>query len=432
MLPSPDSLQIILLLTSILFLLLSFKRSVYGVIAYFIILNAKLGDMYPALGAIRFELIAAVIVLITIFISGRGIMAALPSANTLNKPLWILFVVAMLSVPLAISPAVSWENGGYFVLKLMLFYIMLVGSVKTKEDIHKLIWTFVLMTAWTAYEPVFNYVRGEVREHVYGAVAFGRFGAAAGHVALSNTLNQALPITMFWALSEKAKYKRFILLGCALLMVVGVVFSKSRGGFLGLITALCGLASMSQKKGKSILIIMMVLLILIGGAGQGYFEHMSTMQGGITGSRSMNDRYMGLLNGISMMLKRPLLGVGIGCYAEARSQYFGYYFYSHNLYGELFGELGLASAAWFFWIYVVYRRAGVLQRRLRGDPVTVRYANLLRGVQLGLLLRLFIGNFTHSAFIWFWFFNAGLVVALEYAMKRDEDANGALSTVNCK
>ncbi|OPX96594.1 MAG: O-Antigen ligase [Syntrophorhabdus sp. PtaB.Bin006] len=430
MLPSPDSLQIILLVTSILFLLLSFKRSVYGVIAYFIILNAKLGDMYPALGAIRFELIAAAIVLTTIFISGRGITAALPAASTLNKPLWILFIVAMLSIPVAISPAVSWENGGYFLLKLVLFYVMLVGSVKTKEDIHKLIWAFVLMAAWTAYEPVFNYVRGEVREHVYGAVAFGRFGAAVGHVALSNTLNQALPITLFWAMSEKAKQKRYLLLACVLLMVVGVVLSKSRGGFLGLIMAFCGLACMSQKKGKSILIGMVVLLVLVGVAGQGYFEHMSTMQDGITGGRSMNDRYMGLMNGIVMMLRRPLLGVGIGCYAEARSQYFGYYFYSHNLYGELLGELGLASAAWFFWIYVVYRKAGVLQRRLRGDPVTVRYANLLRGVQLGLLLRLFIGNFTHSAFIWFWFFNAGLVVALEYVMKKDENTNRALRTVH--
>ncbi|OPY66955.1 MAG: O-Antigen ligase [Syntrophorhabdus sp. PtaU1.Bin002] len=420
MLPSPDSLQIILLVTSILFLLLSFKRSVYGVMAYFIILNAKLGDMYPALGAIRFELIAAAIVLATIFIAGRGIMAALPAASALNKPLWILFIVAMLSIPVAISPAVSWENGGYFLIRFVLFYVMLVGSIKTKEDVHKLIWAFVLMAVWTAYEPVFNYLRGNAAEHYYGMVAVGRFGAATGHVALANTLNQALPITIFWALSEETKYKRYVLLGCTLLMVVGVVFTRSRGGFLGLIVILCGLTYMSQKKGKTLMIVMVAVLVLVGVAGQGYFEHMSTMQGGITGSRSMNDRYLGLVNGVSMMLKRPLLGVGIGCYAEARSQYFGYYFYSHNLYGELFGELGLASTFWFFWIYTVFKASYALRTRLMINPLNMRYVNLVKGIQLGLFLRLFLGNFSHSALIWFWFFNAALVSALSYLVDHNQ------------
>ena len=85
MLPSAESIQIILPIACILLLVMSLKNPVYGVIAYFIVLNAKLGDMYPILGAIRFELLVAVYVLLRILISGKGLGNFLPRINPINK-----------------------------------------------------------------------------------------------------------------------------------------------------------------------------------------------------------------------------------------------------------------------------------------------------------------------------------------------------------
>lgn len=414
MLPSTESIQIILPIVSIAFLILSFKRTIYGVIAYFIILNAKLGDMYPALGAIRFELVAAIIVFISIFLSGRGIKNCLPQKNILNKSLWILFVVGMLSVPQAVDVSVSWQNGGYFLLKLTLFYIMLVLSINDYSDLRKMIWAFVLVTAWVAYEPVTSYLSGLVSEHAYGRVAYGRFGAAAGHVALANTLNQGIPITFFLALSEKGKKTRLLLWILMSLLIIGVVFSKSRGGFIGLIMLALGLVYFSKNKARAFVLLAVVLFLLLPLAGQKYLTHISTITHGIHSGRSSSDRYWGLVNGISMMIKRPILGVGIGCYAEARKRYFNYYFYAHNLYGELFGELGIASAVWFYWIYMIFKKTIKLKKLLDIDDAQHKYYfNILNGIQLGLFLRLFVGNFSHSAFIWFWFLMAALTVGIE-------------------
>ena len=64
MLPSAESIQIIVPVASIALLVMSLKNPVYGVIAYFVVLNAKLGDMYPVLGAVRFELIVALFVMV--------------------------------------------------------------------------------------------------------------------------------------------------------------------------------------------------------------------------------------------------------------------------------------------------------------------------------------------------------------------------------
>lgn len=203
--PSAETFQIIFPILTFLFLGLSFFRPIWGVIAYFIVLNTKLGDMYPALGAIRIEFIAAMVVFISIFLSGKGISNFLPNTNKLNKYLWIFFLIGMASVPQAVSFWASWHRGGYELIKVTLFYMMVAASINNRNDLDKMVLTFMLISAWIAYEPVTNYLKGAAESYMYGNVAYGRFGAATGHVALSNTLNQSIPLAYFSILDEKKK-----------------------------------------------------------------------------------------------------------------------------------------------------------------------------------------------------------------------------------
>lgn len=427
MLPAAESLQIILPIASILFLALALKNPIYGVISYFIVLNAKLGDMYPILGAIRFEFLVAVFVFIAIFISGKGFVNLLPNNNPINKAFWILFLVGMLSMALSIDPGQSWNIGGYSLLKLALFYSMIVMTIHSSSDLKKLLWAFVAVAAWLAYEPVTNYVVGAVTHHGYGAVSYGRFGAATGHVALANTMNQSIPITLYLAITTKNKYQKAILVLVLLMLCLGVYVTKSRGGFLGLIVIGLGVVFFAQARSKATLTVILAALVFFSIAGSSYVGRMSTIADGIYASRSSSDRYLGLVNGISMMIKRPILGVGPGYYADARRLYFNYYFYSHNLYGELFGELGLASIAWFAWIFVALKRSSLLKKMLDLTDYQGRfYSNILCAIQLGLVVRLFLGNFTHGWYIWFWFMMAAFVVGIENIIANEKEHNIAI------
>ncbi len=423
MFPDPQSLQIVLLILSIVFLLLSFKNNIYGVISYFIILTAKLGDRYPELGAIRFELIAAVIVFISILIRGNIKKFFEDLSNKLNKTLLIFFFIGMLSMLQAVNMEESWRLGGYPLIKLMLFYIMIVSSVNNMVDLKKLVWSVVLITAWIAYEPIANYFRGMADELYYGTVAAGDYGVARGHVALANTILQSMPLVFYFALSQKNIAKKgwlWIIFG---LLVIGVVLSKSRGGFVGLIALAASLFYLSQNKGKAFIALLLIFIFLLPLAGEQYLEHMSSITDGIFASRSSSDRYLGLKNGIEMMIKRPLLGVGIGCFAEARRQFFSYYFYSHNLYGELLGELGIMSFTWFLWIFLIFRRTsflkGLLERENEDENI---YYQILTGVQVSLFIRLVLGNFTHGWYIWFWFVMGAIVVCIDNILKKELQA----------
>jgi hypothetical protein len=426
MLPSAESIQIILPIISIVFLAMGFYRNVYGVIAYFVILNGKLGDMYPSLGAIRFELVAAVIVLISILLSGKGLYNAFPRTSQLNKPFWAFIIVGFLSMAQAVDYSTSWQNGGYPLFKLCLFYIMVVASIHDRRDLNMLIWAFVLVTVWIGYEPVSNYIRGIAPQYGYGDVAHGRFGAASGHVALANTMNQAVPITGLLALCIRTRWKKLLLIGIAVFLVFGVIATKSRGGFIGLAAIGAGFAYLNRTKTKNMLVIAILAFALLIFSGASYWSHMSTITHGVHGSRSANDRYIGLLNGISMLMKRPLLGVGIGCYAEARRQYFSYYFWSHNLYGELLGELGLASVFWFYWMYSVWRGCKYLKINLNPHDEKLNfYHNMLTGIQFSIILRLIMGNFTHGWYIWFWFLMAALCVSIENIISKESFSESA-------
>ena len=421
MIPSAQSVQIILPIISIVLLLLSFKRSVYGAIGYFIILNGKLGEMYPLLGVIRFELIAAAIALINVAIQQKGLQQIFPGSKTskINSSTYLLFLVGMLSVIQAINVEVAWNLGGYFLLKNILFYMMVVGSIHDNEDVYKIIWAFILIALWIAYEPVTNFLNGISQEHAYGAVATGRFGVAIGHVALANTLNQAIPLTVYWAIANRERFVRFILWAFLAIIVCGVIFTKSRGGFVGLMAILLGIIYLSENKAKAIFVSGILCLLILLYAGEDYISHMGTISDGIHGSRSTSDRWLGLVNGISMMIKRPIMGVGIGCYATARSIYFNYYFYAHNLYGELFGELGLSSVFWFYWIYTILKTARCLKiKAVEKDKNSFFY--ILCGVQIGLFFRLIIGNFSHCALIWFWFLMAAIVAGIDNVMSQSK------------
>jgi hypothetical protein len=415
---NPESIQIILLITSMIMLVMSIVNPVYGVISYFIIMNAKIGDMYPALGAIRFELLVAIYVFSTILISGKGFKIFLPRANSINDAFWILIFTGFLSLIFSIDPSVSWNTGGYLFLKVALFYIMVVMTINSSSDILKLLWAFMLVAAWISYEPIMNYLNGNVVLYGYGDVAYGRFGVAKGHVALANTLNQSIPLTFYMALTTKNKFLKVSLFAILVMLGFGVYVSKSRGGFLGLVAISFGLIFLTKNRSRAVIVSMVATIIFLSAAGTAYLHHMSTIGQGIYGSRTTADRYLGLVNGISMMIKRPILGVGVGCYAEARSRYFHYYFFSHNLYGELFGELGIASIAWFYWVYLMLKRSNALKKGL--NPLKEKshlYYNLLNGIQLGIVIRLILGNFSHGWYIWFWFMMAALIVGIEQILQ---------------
>jgi putative inorganic carbon (hco3(-)) transporter len=191
-----------------------------------------------------------------------------------------------------------------------------------------------------------------------------------------------------------------------------VIISGSRGGFVGLIALyLCILYFSPQK--KMVLGLGVVALILFPMlTSEGYMGYMKTILGLFTGSADISgsSRTTGLRHGFEMLIRRPLLGVGPGCYPLARSSWFGWGLWAHNHYGELMGDLGvIGTVVWgkFFWSY--FKKALQILKENKDNTVQA----ICLSVIVANIVRLVLGMGSHSVYIFFWYMTAAVIAALD-------------------
>jgi O-antigen ligase len=306
--------------------------------------------------------------------------------------------------------ATSWDTVNEF-FKIFLFYIMIVTLCDNQKDGEILLMFFCLATAMFAYETIFNYMHGDIVHSLDTAerlnYAKADNGMGAGHVALANLCVQALPVIWYIGVCHKNVIMKVC--GCLLFYIVlsGVIFSGSRGGFLGIgALAVCLVIFSDQKLKMGLVLMALVLVIAI--LKPGYLNFMESFK--IIGSTdvSTTSRFDGLRNGFEMLLRRPLLGVGPGCYPIARLAWFGWGLWAHNLYGEIMGDLGIMGVISFYKFVTYYmKKAFELKKHWRAD---ISSRNLFNAIIVATIVRLFLGMGTHSLYIFFWYMLAGVVV----------------------
>jgi len=384
-----------------------------GLLGYIIIYFLRVGEVYPALGSIRFELLAGVYVLIRMFIAGTPSAARLWS-NPTTKALAAFIMVVFLSVPFAVSPDVSWEWAIYY-LKRFIFAFMVLAAVDTREKLKGFFWTFSLMTCWVALEPFLGYLGGQafVAQDVF------RIRGSTGYFdnpnALANTTSQALPLLWGLLLSTRSKITKAFLFALGVFCLVLIVMTGSRGGGLGVAVLGGVLVWQSKNRARAGVLGFCAFLFILAIMGPRYrARHGTTLQLGQSDG-SAHSRIMGLQHGFSMLVRRPILGVGIGCYPEARSRWFGWGLWAHNHYGQLMGELGLIGTAVWTWLIIsIFRNlsnAKILCSGAggRSPPDMLAYAN---AVQALFIMRLVVGMTVHSLYGEVWYVFAAVAVQL--------------------
>jgi O-antigen ligase len=116
------------------------------------------------------------------------------------------------------------------------------------------------------------------------------------------------------------------------------------------------------------------------------------------------------------MIRRPFLGVGIGCYPLARKAWYGWGLWAHNHYGQLFGELGVTgTVVWFLLIYWTFRNLLEVKRIVQEKAPERNYFYYLSNAVIGcLFIRLVVGYTVHSLYGFIWYICAALsVVSLD-------------------
>jgi hypothetical protein len=233
----------------------------------------------------------------------------------------------------------------------------------------------------------------------------------------------ALPFAVaLWRAGVGGRAGKVALSGYVGLSALCILLTGSRSSFLGLLVW-SGLVLWQLPRRWAYLAAFLaaapVVFMALPESLQTRFETIVNPDVGPANARESGEgRIEGLLTGLELWARNPVSGVGPGAWRPAT----GSTVESHNLYGQLFGELGTVGAAGFlavlagFWMNL---RAVRAVRREVPEWSNDLVFQVAAAVGTGVFLLLFMGNFGHNLFRFSWLWYGGfLIIARHCVMLR--------------
>ncbi len=298
--------------------------------------------------------------------------------------------------------------------KILVFYVLLVLVIHDEASLKRLLWGFLAILAVYMTHSLVEYGNGRHMFRMGIPRMIGVDQTMGDPNSFGATLVYSLPFVVpLWA--EASKGRRWLLAGYVSLVLLCVGLTGSRSAFVTLILAVVLVVMRSRGRWRLAVLGLAtapVLFMLLPMALQNRFETIVDPSVGPANAKiSAEGRIEGLLNGLKLWGEYPLTGCGPGAWRPATHSPIE----SHNLYGEVMGELGTLGIAAFaaflacFWINVRW-----IRKTYRAHPEWDRdfLYRTTQALGLGLLLLLFEGNFGHNLFRynWYWYGAFSIVV----------------------
>jgi len=335
----------------------------------------------PILGKIKAVMIAGLVMLVSYIFTTNNY----GNVDAYRNALFVALVGFLSAVVLSLF--VSLDRGGSFDLlvvniKYFLVIAIMIKIIDNSKRFDLLLGVFAACGVGMAFKGVLNYVTGQTNSHSgytsSSAISIGVFGDPNDLALLFNT---TLPFVLyFWVKAEK----KLLPLLCVLLIVMAIIFTFSRGGFLGLCTVGLGFYIFHARRQKKYLVYLLIFVALFGFLSPPeYTERLSSILGwdvdqetGETGTRM--DAWRMVF--IETITKHPVLGVGAGSSIYISGHAKSDWHLIHNAYLQVFSELGLVGMFFYMrFFYLPYKqfRAAVRHKGTGEDYNLLRYSMLI-------------------------------------------------------
>src|SRR5262249_34188911 len=147
----------------------------------------------------------------------------------------VIAALGLLLMPIAASPKQSLDVLTDTYLKTVIIFILMVNLIDTRERIFSMWKLVVVCGVVLGVGAIKSYIKGEFTSHglrIEGLVG----GMFENPNDLATALDLLLPFAIALTLISKGLTRLFYL-ACAAVMSIGILFTLSRGGFLGLIAS---------------------------------------------------------------------------------------------------------------------------------------------------------------------------------------------------
>ena len=325
-----------------------------GLLIFSILLFFRPQDQIAALGAMHVSDLAAIVGLVAMVLVNVGRREA-PIRVTPE----VIGVFALGFVILATTPFSIWPGGSFALFKdlymqVALIFLLMVNTVTSPRRVERICWVIVLAFGYISARVIADYLRGI--NLVEGHRARGPVGGFFQNPNdLAMNLAAFLPLTLMYVKRPGPTLKRLLCAVFVVLMLVAIVFTKSRAGAVGTVAMLATFALVTRMiTPANIVAAVFAGMLVVPMMPQSFWNRMASITDASkddTGSREQRKALME--QAIMLFQQYPITGVGAGQF-----QNFGppgqakEWRQTHNSYLQVASEIGVFGLAAFFFLIV--------------------------------------------------------------------------------
>jgi O-antigen ligase len=396
------------------------------------------GYRIPALGTIRFELIVGSLLSLYALLASLGARPAarddLGAGGVIGWSI-VLLALMLIWVAFSASPAYSFQVFIDRPLKMAMIGLMISSFVTSPRVLTWFLGAYLLAFLKMTQEGVLGYVTGVMVWENQGTPRLhGSTPMYAHPNSLAGTQLGTIPF-LFGLLPLARKWLRIAMLAQIIGTLAIVVVSGSRTAYVALFGWTLYRIARSTHKLRALIIVAAIVAVAVQLVPTEYHERFaSILTGQDKEGGSIAARKEILADAWEVFISHPL-GVGVGAFPIVREQMFGRQQDTHNLYLEVATNLGIPGLLAFVALLLatfgalrrIDARARALLEQLDAPDMTglqgkERAEKLRKSLRLVrttcdalmgfLVIRLYLGMFGMDLYEVYWWFAAGLTVAL--------------------
>jgi putative inorganic carbon (HCO3(-)) transporter len=367
----PFSLQLVMIavVPAFLIVIAILRDPIYGIYFCFFYDYLRPYDFIPALLPLRLSMVIEIVTLISWlhYITERRETLKWSRFNFLY--LGFIAVVAI-TVVLAINHHLAFNTLQLLVINFVM-YMIATNRIDSVKKLDKLILLLLLILTYFSIKGIINFSSGQYdygSKRTSGFVA-GSFLNDENDFALA--LNFIIPFAYFFFIEKSKGIKKYFSLGILIILVLGVIASGSRGGWIGLMAAIFCCLLLSKRKALSLVITGLLAAVIVLFAPAKYWQGVASISHTNEGTAQSRINYWKA--GVRMFLDHPIIGVGaangpirmseyVTGFADINTQW-GRTF--HGTFPQVMAELG--SAGLLLYLAMIFFVLKHLRKLIKAD-----------------------------------------------------------------